>query len=60
MDSSKKLPDAPILAAGGLELAPSRTSDPFSELDDLMVVIESLCPQWPARESFTCLDRMLL
>jgi hypothetical protein len=26
--------------------------DPFEALDDLMVVVEALCPTWPRRESF--------
>jgi len=26
--------------------------DPFEALDDLMVVVEALCPTWPHRESF--------
>jgi len=26
--------------------------EPFAALDDLMVVVEALCPQWPARASF--------
>jgi len=26
--------------------------DPFEALDDLMVVVEALCPTWPLRESF--------
>ncbi len=39
--------------------APSRR-DPFEELDDLMVVVEALCPRWPEREGFGPMDQMLL
>jgi hypothetical protein len=42
--------DDPVLVAGaGLPAPPSRATDPFAELDDLMVVIEALCPVWPER-----------
>jgi hypothetical protein len=34
--------------------------DPFEELDDLMVVIEALCPVWPSREIFSSADRFLI
>jgi hypothetical protein len=27
--------------------------DPFQTLDDLMVVVEALCPEWPARPPLT-------
>jgi hypothetical protein len=60
MDSSKKSTDAPILAAGGIEWAPRPTPDPFRELDDLMAVVEVLCPIWPTRKVFTHLNQMLL
>jgi hypothetical protein len=26
--------------------------DPFAALDDLMVVVEALCPAWPPRQGF--------
>ena len=32
--------------------AASGDDDPFNTLDDLMAVIEVLCPTWPARDSF--------
>lgn len=32
-------------------IAPPLTQDPFQALDDLMQVIEALCPEWPPRES---------
>jgi len=38
-----------LLRANTVQDAPT---DPFEALDDLMVVIEALCPRWPPRESF--------
>lgn len=38
----------------------SAGADPFRALDDLMIVIEALCPEWPAREPFTGQEQMLL
>ncbi|TAK51711.1 MAG: hypothetical protein EPO25_15755 [Gammaproteobacteria bacterium] len=40
----------PLAADGGLEQRPGRPADPFAALDELMVVVEALCPRWPARE----------
>jgi hypothetical protein len=37
---------------GGISSPPSDTRDPFEVLDDLMQVIEALCPTWPDRELF--------
>jgi hypothetical protein len=34
--------------------------DPFEALDDLMTVIEALCPVWPNREIFSSTDRFLI
>jgi hypothetical protein len=47
-------PDAePLLVAdGGVRTAPISTRDPYEVLDDLMVVVEALCPRWPARDTF--------
>jgi hypothetical protein len=42
----------PLAANGGLEQQLGRPPDPFGALDDLMVVVEALCPRWPAREPF--------
>jgi hypothetical protein len=40
---------------------PAATSrDPFEALDDLMTVIEALCPVWPNREIFSAADRFLI
>lgn len=46
-------PSTPHLAAeGGVIEASYDGREPFAALDDLMVVVEALCPQWPARASF--------
>jgi hypothetical protein len=31
--------------------SPPDTRDPFVVLDDLMLVIEALCPEWPPRHT---------
>jgi hypothetical protein len=60
MSFSKPLADpraarspAPHLAAeGGITEASSDQREPFAALDDLMVVVEALCPRWPPRATF--------
>lgn len=48
-------------ADGGITQAPAVTSrDPFEALDDLMTIIEALCPVWPNRETFSSTDRFLI
>jgi hypothetical protein len=43
------------------EYLPAATSrDPFEALDDLMTVIEALCPVWPNRAIFSSTDRFLI
>lgn len=45
--------DAPVLVGeGGIAPATPCARDPFRALDDLMVVVEALCPEWPARDIF--------
>jgi hypothetical protein len=47
--------DTPVTfaAEGGLPAAPLEpTQDPFRTLDELMVVVEALCPVWPDRPTF--------
>lgn len=52
MSSCEKSTEQPIAAEGGLERTPedSRCENPYAVLDDLMTVIEVLCPRWPERE----------
>jgi hypothetical protein len=42
----------PFAAAGGITTAPVSKRDPYEALDDLMVVVEALCPRWPSRDTF--------
>jgi hypothetical protein len=41
-----------LAAEGGLAMEPRHEREPFAALDDLMVVVEALCPDWPARGTF--------
>ena len=51
----------PFAADGGITHVPAAISrDPFEALDDLMTVIEALCPVWPNREIFSSTDRFLI
>jgi hypothetical protein len=43
----------PLSADGGIDSAPTVTRDPFEALDDLMQVVEALCPIWPERPLFS-------
>jgi hypothetical protein len=50
-----------IQSDGGITHVPAATDrDPFEALDDLMTVIEALCPVWPHREIFSSADRFLI
>ncbi len=42
----------PLTADGGLQASSPDLEDPFARLDDLMQVIEALCPIYPERETF--------
>ncbi len=53
MSSSEKSTDAPIVAEGGVAAPVAAPADPFQALDDLMAVVEELCPVWPSRPIFT-------
>ena len=60
MSSSAKTLE-PLFAADAGLAAPLRTEqDPYRALDDLMVVVEALCPVWPPREGFVDGGKMLL
>jgi hypothetical protein len=43
----------PLAVEGGVTIALPETRDPFEVLDDLMTVVEALCPTWPPRDSIT-------
>lgn len=60
MNSLPKSTEAPIAAYDGLEPPVRLDVDPYLALDDLMVVVEALCPVWPERELFVDGGEMLL
>jgi hypothetical protein len=60
MSSSERPPDPPFAANAGIQSRAARPEDWLRELDDLMVVVEALCPHWPAREPFSHSGTMLL
>lgn len=60
MNSSMKSNDQPLAGGGGILAPMPHDDDPYRTLDELMAVIEVLCPVWPQRESFVSMDRMLL
>ncbi len=46
--------DAHLLSSdGGLDARPAEATDPLQALDDLMQVVEVLCPTYPERETFS-------
>jgi hypothetical protein len=39
-----------LVAEGGAPASSTQQIEPFAALDDLMTVVEALCPKWPPRE----------
>ncbi|MGH8210899.1 MAG: hypothetical protein ACREU6_15165 [Steroidobacteraceae bacterium] len=60
MSYSKTPTEQPFAAAGGIQAPATSEEDPFRALDDLMSVVEALCPTWPQREPFVSVGEMLL
>jgi len=60
MNSCAKSTEAPLAGDGGLRVPASSGADPFRTLDELMAVVEILCPVWPQREAFVDGGKMLL
>ena len=50
----------PFAGGAGLDLPAPFEEDPFKALDELMAVVEALCPEWPAREPSVDGGKMLL
>lgn len=57
MNSSKPSPEherpsacEPIAGGDHGPQTHDRARDPFAQLDDLMLVVEALCPRWPPRD----------
>lgn len=51
MTSNEQQPQ-PLASEGGISGSPANSRDPFEVLDDLMLVIEALCPIYPPRDTF--------
>ena len=60
MNSFVEFEVAPFAANAGIKLPIPAPQDPMRALDDLMVVVEALCPVWPERPLFKDRGRMLL
>jgi hypothetical protein len=60
MNSSKAPTEQPFANAGGISVPATSEKDPYRALDDLMSVVEALCPIWPQREPFVSTAEMLL
>ena len=45
-------PPTILVADGGAPATMAKSRDPFAALDDLMFVVEALCPVWPPRPGF--------
>jgi hypothetical protein len=55
-----KSSNAPLAGGGGIPAPAPHNEDSYRALDDLMAVIEELCPVWPQREHFASMNKMLL
>ncbi len=60
MNSYANSTETPLAADGGLRAPACGGEDPYRTLDDLMAVVETLCPVWPQRGAFVNGGRMLL
>ena len=60
MNSYAKSTEAPLAGDGGVHSPASSSADPFRTLDELMAVVETLCPVWPQRGAFLDGGKMLL
>jgi hypothetical protein len=60
MKSWTRSAEGHLAADAGISSAPAASDDPFAALDDLMAVVEALCPVWPARGGFVDGGKMLL
>ena len=59
--SGRDEPPAIFTADAGFPAAPLEPGrDPLAVLDELMVVVEALCPVWPDRPTFEGSTRFLL
>lgn len=51
-EQPEAIPPQPLAGGDVVTLPASRVQDPYAALDELMVVIEALCPTWPERALF--------
>jgi hypothetical protein len=59
-DPGERRPSPPLVADGGVSPAVEPASDWFAALDDLMSVVEALCPTWPPRAGFSSMTDLRL
>jgi hypothetical protein len=52
--------EALLTCVGGGTVSTHSERDPYKALDELMSVVEALCPTWPPRENFRETDQFLL
>ena len=50
----------PLAGGDVIDNLPKSGRAPYEQFDDLMKVIEELCPEWPDRETFKDSDVFLL
>lgn len=62
MNSWVKPPETeqPFAVDAGVRASVPPPTDPYEALDDLMAVVEALCPKWPDRGPFVSSGKMLL
>lgn len=60
MTSSSNSPDQPFASDAGIEVPVVPDDDPYRALDELMAVVEELCPEYPERGVFVDGGKMLL
>jgi len=58
--SERAKTEQPVVGEGVIAERPVTNRDPFEALDDLMTVIEALCPTWPDRKPLSSSIRFLL
>jgi hypothetical protein len=51
---------APLAGSGGVVVISRSEREPYEALDDLMSVVEALCPIWPVRGTFRDAGKFLL
>lgn len=60
MSSYGKSTEHFFASGGGIAAPVNSDRDPFEILDDLMAVVEALCPTWPQRGTFEAADGLRL